>query len=168
MKRKRLPLALALIASLPLAACGANKLPPPSDPQFAAVDAGPAPSDGASPQQTLYARLGGQDGINAIGDVFLKKLKTDTRVAAFFKNKRDLKSLKQQLCQLSGGPCQYTGKDMKAAHSGMQISDAQFDAFIEDLKLALAEKGVSSRDESELLATLRPMRTDIVRKEAEK
>ena len=168
MKRKRLPLTLALFAWLSLAACGASKVPPPADPQVAGVDAGPVQPDGASPQQTLYERLGRQEGINAIGDIFLKKLKADPRIAAFFKNKRDLVSLKKQLCQLSGGPCQYTGKDMKSAHRGMEITGAQFDAFIEDFKLALAEKGVSPQDESDLLATLTPMRADIVERKEKK
>ena len=169
MERKRRHLALTLLPLLCLAACGANKGSPPADPQVeTAVDAGAAPADGASSGRTLYDRLGGRRGIHAIGDAFLKKLKADPRIGAFFKNKTGLARLEQQLCQLSGGPCQYTGKDMKTAHEGIGITDAQFDAFMEDFKFALAEQGVSSRDQSELVATLAPMRTAIVEKKGTK
>ena len=156
--------------SLCLAACGASKSSPPADPQVnTAVDAGAAPAaDGASPRRTLYDRLGGQQGIHAIGDSLLKKLKADSRIGAFFRNKTGLARLEQQLCELSGGPCHYSGKDMKTAHEGIGITDAQFDAFMEDFRFALAEQGVSPRDQSELVATLAPMRTAIVEKKGTK
>jgi hemoglobin len=171
MEPNRLLLPLSLVVSLSFEACGAQRPPPPVEPkvEVAAADAGPQPGAVGPTGRTLYDRLGGKEGMEAIGDTFLKNLLADPRVGDFFKNsKGGLSRFKQQLCQLSGGPCHYGGKDMKNAHSGMGISDLQFDAFLEDFKRALDDKRVSQRDESEILAALAPMRTDIVEKNGKK
>jgi hemoglobin len=70
--------------------------------------------------------------------------------------------LVDQVCQGSGGPCTYTGKDMKTAHAGMGLTNADFDALVEDLVKALDAAGVPQKEKDELLAILGPMRTDIV------
>ena len=57
---------------------------------------------------------------------------------------------------------------MKDAHKGMGITDAQFDAFVEDLQLALDEKGVAEQDKKELLDALAPMKADVVEKHGKK
>ena len=154
-------LALMFLISLSVSACGAKKPPPPGELR------GAAPGAAAPSEPTLYDRLGGKAGVDAIADTFLNNLVADARVSAFFKNSKGLSQFRQQLCQLSGGPCRYTGKEMKAAHGGMRINDTQFDAFLDDLRLALDEKRVSNRDKSELLAALTPMRTDIVEKKGQ-
>lgn len=158
MERTRLRFALALCLSPSLAACGASQGSHPADPQVeTAVSGG-----------SLYERLGGREGIHAISDTFLKKLKADARIGSFFKQKSGLARLEEQLCQLSGGPCRYSGKDMKTAHEGIGITDAQFDAFMEDFKSALSERSVSPREQSELVAALAPMRAAIVEKKETK
>jgi hemoglobin len=172
MKRLALP---AIAASFVLA-CGAGKPPPPVEPPIQEVvsDAGPAePVDAAPAPQTLFDRLGGKDGVATIVDNFAKNLLADPRVNKLFKKSKDgLSHFKEatasQICQLAGGPCQYAGKNMLEAHKGMGITDAQFDAVVEDLKLALDEKGAAEQEKSELFAALAPMRTDIVEKPTEK
>jgi hemoglobin len=72
--------------------------------------------------------------------------------------------LVDQICQGSGGPCTYAGLDMKAAHAGMGLSDADFDAIVEDLVKALDSAGVPQKEKDELLGVLGPMRADIVTK----
>jgi hemoglobin len=67
-----------------------------------------------------------------------------------------------QICQLSGGGCQYTGKSMADAHAGMKITDGQFDAIVQDLSLALEEKQVSKDNQKELLDKLAALHDDIV------
>jgi hemoglobin len=164
----------ALLTLAPLATvavgCGGNPPPPPVEPKVVEVvaDAGPE-LDAAPPVRALYDRLGGKEGIEAVADVFSKNLLADPRVNKSFKKTKDsLAHFKQmiaeQICQLAAGPCQYSGKDMKEAHKGMGITDAQFDALVEDLKLALDEKGATEQDKSELFAALAPMRADIVEK----
>ena len=170
--RTALPFAFGLAFVL---ACGGKKPPPPVEPKVeqVVVDAGAEPVDAAPAERSLYDRLGGKDGVEAIVDVFSKNLLADPRVNKSFKKSKDgLAHFKQmiaeQICQLAGGPCQYSGKDMKEAHKGMGIADPQFDAVVEDLKLALDEKGASDQDKSDLFAALAPMRTDIVEKKGKK
>lgn len=179
MKRKRLlPVRLLLVASFTLSftllACGAKKPLPPVEPRVeeVVVDAGPS-ADAAPAERTLYDRLGGKDGVDAIIDAFAKNLIADPRVSKFFKKSKDglahfKQAMAEQICQLAEGSCQYSGKDMKDAHKGMGIADAQFDAVVEDLKLALDEKGAADQDKAELFAALAPMRTDIVEKKGKK
>jgi hemoglobin len=173
MKRRTLPFAVAL--SIPLFACGAQKPPAPVEPRVEEVvsDAGPSQPIDAAPPPTLYERLGGKEGVDAIADSFAKNLLADPRVNKAFKKSKDglahfKEMLTAQICQLAGGPCQYSGKDMKDAHRGMGITDAQFDDVVEDLKLALDEKGAPEQDKSELFAALAPMRADIVEKKGAK
>jgi hemoglobin len=166
---------LGLVLFSSVAACGSKKPPPPVEPKVeqVVVDAGAEPVDAAPPEKTLYDRLGGKDGVDAIVDTLSKNLLADPRVNKPFKKSKDglthfKQAIAEQICQLAGGPCQYGGKDMKEAHKGMGISDAQFDAVVEDLKLALDEKGASEQDKAELFAALAPMRTDIVEKKGKK
>jgi hemoglobin len=165
----RLTFALTAFA-LATAACGGSKPPPPVEPAVAEVvsDAGPAEPVDAAPPPTLYDRLGGKDGVDAIVDSFTKNVLADPRVNKLFKKSKDGLSefkqrMSQEICQLSAGPCQYTGKSMAEAHKGMGITDAQFDAVLEDLKLALDEKGASDADKTQLFGALAPMKGDIVK-----
>ena len=59
--------------------------------------------------------------------------------------------LVDQICEASGGPCKYTGKDMKTAHAGMGITDADFNALVEDLVATLDKFKVPEKEKGELL-----------------
>ena len=122
----------------------------------------------AAPETTdtsLYARLGGQTAIAAVVDEFIANVAADTRINRFFAN-TDIPRLKvllvEQICAGTGGPCQYTGKDMKTAHEGLGITGADFNALVEDLVKALDKFNVPEQEKQELLAILGPMQTDIV------
>ena len=69
-----------------------------------------------------------------------------------------------QICQATGGPCKYTSKDMKTAHKGMGITDADFNALVEDLSGALDKFKVGAKEKGDLLAALGPLQKDIVEK----
>ena len=119
---------------------------------------------------TLYQRLGGKPAITAVVDEFVARVAADSRINAFFAataaDPQRLFAFKgkliDQICQASGGPCKYTGKDMKSAHAGMGIKDADFNALVEDLTGALDKFKVAAADKSALLGVLGPMRADIV------
>jgi hemoglobin len=70
--------------------------------------------------------------------------------------------LAEQICAGTGGPCKYTGRDMKSAHRGMNITEAQFNALVEDLVKTLDNLNVPAKEKGELLAILGPMKPDIV------
>ena len=155
----------AMLLALPVVAtigCSGNKEASP-----AAQDAAPAQSEAAAPQKSLYDRLGGEAAIKAVVDEFVGNVGADTRINKYFAN-ANLDRLKghlvNQIGQASGGPQQYTGRDMKTAHAGMGIDGPAFDALVEDLVKALDKFGVLEQEKSELLAILGPMKGDIVEK----
>jgi len=121
---------------------------------------------------TLYDNLGGKKAITAVVDEFVSRVAADNRINAFFKqtasDPKRLASFKaklvDQICQASGGPCKYKGKDMKSAHAGMGISSGDFGALVEDLVGALDKFNVKPADKNTLLGVLGPMKSDIVEK----
>src|SRR5262249_22955862 len=81
----------------------------------------------AGKEKSLYERLGGKPAITAIVDDFAARVAVDRRVNRFFANTDVLAfkaKLVDQLCEASGGPCKYTGRDMKTAHQGMGVTNA--------------------------------------------
>jgi hemoglobin len=115
--------------------------------------------------KTLYSRLGGQAAIKLVVDDFVANVAADKRINRFFAN-TDVPQLKQyladQICAGTGGPCTYTGRDMKSLHANMGITNHHFDALVEDLVVSLNKYNVSQREQKELLGLLGPMRKDIV------
>jgi hemoglobin len=116
-------------------------------------------------EKSLYERLGGKGAITAVVDDFVGRVAADQRINSFFAT-TDIPTLKMhlvnQICQASGGPCKYTGRDMKTAHRGMGVSNAHFDALVGDLVATLDKFKVPAKEKNELLSVLGPMRKDIV------
>ncbi len=125
---------------------------------------------GQSKEKSLYDRLGGKKAITAVVDEFVGRVGADTRINGFFgPTASDPKrlamfkgNLVDQICEASGGPCTYKGKDMKTAHAGMHISSANFDALVQDLVGALDKFKVGQHEKDQLLGALGPMKGDIV------
>lgn len=121
-------------------------------------------------EATLYKRLGGKTAITAVIEEFVNNCAGDARINKFFadtaKDPKRLakfkKHLVNQVCEASGGPCKYKGKDMKAAHKGMGIKDEHFNALVEDLVKALDKFKVPEKEKNELLGLLGPMKADMI------
>ncbi len=115
----------------------------------------------------LYERLGGPRAIHVIVDDFVGRVTTAPRIRRFFEGS-NLPLVREQvtqfICQAAGGPRTYLGVDMKTAHVGLGISDADFDALADDLNASLDKFNIAARDKAELLAILGRMRVDIVEK----
>ncbi len=149
-------------------ACGSKPPPPPVVPEVA-LDAGPSEDVASPPPPPLYTRLGGKDGVAAIIDSFVDDMLADKRLKKSFSHvakgpKLDhfKQMLADQICEITGGGCHYTGKNMADEHAGMRVTRAQFDAFISDFQLALEEKQVAKDDAQQLLDQLSLMKDDIV------
>jgi hemoglobin len=135
------------------------------------VSIAPAFGQGMAKEKSLYDRLGGKKAITAVVDEFVGRVAADTRINAFFAatagDKPRLAKFKgnlvDQICQASGGPCKYMGKDMKSAHMGMGVSSADFDALVEDLVGALDKFKVGAHEKEQLLGALSPMKAAIVK-----
>lgn len=120
--------------------------------------------------KSLYDSLGGETTLRAAVDHFADIVVADDRINFTFAD-TDLGKFKQllfeQLCNVSGGPCQYTGRDMRTAHKKLLINDAQFNALAEDLYLGLGRAGVPYRQQNKLMALLAPMQRQIVKRHAD-
>jgi hemoglobin len=123
-------------------------------------------------EKTLYERLGGKKAITAVVDEFVGRVAADKRINRYFAaaaaDPQRLASFKMklvdQICQASGGPCNYSGKDMKTAHMGMGVTGDDFNALVEDLVGALDKFKVGEKEKGDLLGALGPMKADIVEK----
>jgi hemoglobin len=119
-------------------------------------------------ERSLYQRLGGREGIALVSSDFVDFMAADTRVNARFKTMKPpqvfrLKSMiADQICDATGGPCAYVGRDMKATHKGMKITEAEWNATVENLVKALDKRKVGDREKKELITVLAPMKGDIV------
>lgn len=116
-------------------------------------------------EPSLYQRLGGYDAIAAVVDEFTARVAADDRLNQTFKN-TDIPKFKQhltlQLCQVSGGPCVYLGRDMKTSHKGMNITPDQFQWTGEHLAAALDKFNVPEKEAGQVLAAAGSMQDDIV------
>jgi len=122
---------------------------------------------GAETSDELFQNFGGKSGISKVIDDFLVIWQADPRISARLTDAdvdRLGLMLKAQITQLTGGPAEYSGKDMKATHDGMGIRNAEFNALAEDLQSAMEKNGISSRAQNKLLAKLAPMQHEIVSK----
>ncbi|MBM4440707.1 MAG: group 1 truncated hemoglobin [Candidatus Rokubacteria bacterium] len=130
----------------------------------ACVGAAAAPAAPVS----LYRRLGGREGISGVVDDFVTNMVADNRVNARFKGMKPpevfkLKAhLSDQICDATGGPCSYLGRDMKTTHKGMKITEAEWNATVENLTKALDKRKVGAKEKTELLGAIAPMKGDIV------
>ena len=130
-----------------------------------------APSDSTTPTEpTLYQRLGGREAIKGVVDDFVANLVADPRVNSRFKALKPEQvfklqtNLADQICDATGGPCAYLGRDMKTAHAGMGITEAEWNATVEDLVKSLDKFKVPEKEKGELLGILGPMKPAIVGK----
>ena len=118
---------------------------------------------------SLYDRLGGKDAISAVVDDFVARCAADARINGKFA-RTDVPRLKahlvDQVCAATGGPCTYSGRDMRTTHDGMSVTGGEFDALVANLVATLDQFGVPEAEKGELLGALAPMRGDIVEVES--
>jgi hemoglobin len=137
---------------------------------FVAVNVGACATTGsdAPGKPSLYRRLGGREGIALVVGDFTANMAGDPRVNGRFKGlkppevEKFKSNLSDQICEASGGPCSYLGRDMKKAHEGMKITEAEWNATVENLVKALDKHKVDAQSKQELLGALGPMKKDIV------
>jgi hemoglobin len=115
--------------------------------------------------ETLYSDLGERPTLVRIVDDATNRWLADQRIKDTFDDvniDRFKKRLVDQLCEVSGGPCHYTGRNMYLAHKGLHLDEAQFNALVEGLQAAMDDCDVPFRTQNRLLAVLAPMERDVV------
>ena len=121
-----------------------------------------------TPAPSLYKQLGGREGIALVVDDFAANVVADDRINARFKALKPEQvfkfksNLADQICDATGGPCAYVGRDMKTTHKGMNVTEAEWNATVEALVKALDKNNVPAGAKTALLGALAPMKPDIV------
>ena len=121
-------------------------------------------------EKSLYERVGGYDALAAVVDDFIGKLVADKQFAKFFgghsidSKKRIRQHILDQFCAATGGPCVYTGREMKTTHEGLGITNAEWDAAAKHLAASLDKFKVPEKEKGEVLAFVTSLKKDIVEK----
>jgi len=129
-----------------------------------------AQTSGAPAGPSLYKRLGGYDAIAAVSDDFVPRLIADKQVGRFLvglseNSKGRLRQMFVEfVCAGTGGPCIYTGRDMKTSHKGMGITASDWDISVKHLVATLEKFKVPEKEKTELLAIVSSLKGDIVEK----
>ena len=117
--------------------------------------------------ETLYDQMGGKAGMDRLVDKSVDNYLADDRIKAIFDEsnmERIRAQLKDQFCQIAGGPCLYKGHDMVAAHQGLHLGNADFNALVEDLQDAMTAQGIAFATQNKFLALLAPYQRQVVTK----
>lgn len=120
--------------------------------------------------KSLYERVGGYNALAAVVDDFIGRLVGDERFKKFFlghsedSTKRIRQHILDQFCAATGGPCIYTGRDMKTTHKGLGITEADWDAAAKHLVASLDKFKVPEKEKNEILAFVTSLKKDIVEK----
>jgi len=123
-----------------------------------------------SAQESLYKRVGGYDAISAVTDDFITRLATDKSLSRFFVGLSDDSKVKVKnhivdlVCMATGGPCAYTGRDMKTSHKGLGITEADWNTMAGHFVATLNKFKVPKKEQDELLAIVVTTKKDIVEK----
>ena len=119
---------------------------------------------------TLYERLGGEAAFQAATDEFYRRMLLDSRVSHFFDNvdmEGQIAKQRAFLTFVTGGPAEYTGKDMREAHKALQakgVADEHVDVVIEHLGATLESLGAAPADIQEVAALANSVRADVLGK----
>ena len=121
-------------------------------------------------EKSLYERVGGYNALAAVVDDFIGRLVADKQFEKFFSGhsndskKRIRQHILDQFCAATGGPCVYTGRDMKTTHSGLGITNAEWDAAAKHLAASIDKFKVPEKEKGEILAFVTTLKKDIVEK----
>ena len=124
----------------------------------------------ASQEKSLYERVGGYNALAAVVDDFIVRLVSDKQFEKFFigqsndSKKRIRQHILDQFCAATGGPCVYTGPEMKTSHAGLGITNAEWDAAAKHLVASLDKFKVPEKEKGEILAFVTSLKKDIVEK----
>jgi hemoglobin len=116
-------------------------------------------------QKPLYERLGGEPGVRKIVNDVLDKNSNNPLIGYHFRN-INMPKLKQLVFEFfsmgTGGPHNYTGRDMRTTHTGMNINQEEWVSATDDTLWALDNNGIAQEEKNEVIAILESLKGDIV------
>lgn len=114
---------------------------------------------------SLFESIGGEVAVGQAVERFYARLKADPVIGGFF-DSSDVERLTSHqemfLTAALGGPDTYEGRDMRAAHAHLPITDTDFELFLEHLGETLADLGAEPAQIAEVTEALAPLRSEIV------
>jgi hemoglobin len=129
------------------------------------------PSEETPAQQALYDRLGGVYAIAAVIDDLIDRIMDNPRLNANPKvdeahhrvSRAGFKYLVTELvCGATGGPQQYTGRSMRDSHVHLDITEDEWQVFLEDVQACLDTFAVPQAEQREIFAIVNSTKGDIV------
>lgn len=118
-----------------------------------------------TPQKNLFKALGGEQGVQSLVDKMITAIGKDPQIFHYFaetKVSRFRQKLYLHFCHVADGPCTYDGDTMIDVHTGMNISEADFNHLVDILVDAMTQQGIKSKTQNALLKKLAPLRQDII------
>ncbi len=121
-----------------------------------------------NPEKVLYERLGEYNAIAAVVDDFVGRLAADKQLGRFFvghstNSKKKMRQLiVDMLCEATGGPCIYTGRDMKTVHTGLNITESDWQVSVKLLTATLDNFKVPQKERDDVFGALSGLKPDIV------
>jgi len=116
-------------------------------------------------QQTLFEQLGGQDGLTNIVNGLIKQIGKDKQIFHYFADTRISRfrtHLVDHFCVITDGPCEYAGDTMTDIHTGMKITESDFNRLVDLLITAMELQNIPHPVQNQLLARLVPLRSQII------
>lgn len=114
---------------------------------------------------SLFERIGGEAAVDAAVDIFYDKVMADDRIKGFFENLDMVAQANKQknfLTMAFGGPNNYSGKDMRAGHAHLGLTEEHFTAVVENLAATLTQLGVAAADIGEVAKIADSVKDDIL------
>lgn len=119
----------------------------------------------AAPARTLFDRMGGAATVAAVANEVIDETAAHPELKRSFDGvnlPRVKAMLVEQLCNVTGGPCTYTGDTMLDVHAGLKITEAEMNGMVEILSRVMIRHRIKLRERNELLTILAPMKRDVV------
>lgn len=119
----------------------------------------------AGEKTTLYEKLGGEPVVGKIVYRMLEYAHSDPRIAEKFENthlERNAVLITEYVCELTDGPCEYTGQEMHKVHYGLDLTSADFNAVSESLQRAMRDYDIPFSVQGKLMARMAPKHHDVI------
>lgn len=120
--------------------------------------------------KSLFERLGGSSGIQVLVDdivaLHMENPVISPRFRPYLETPDKVAVTKKHLCAFleagSGGKAEYTGRAMKDTHRGMNISEAEYMATLDDILAALRKNKIDEQTQKDVLAIAYSLKGDIM------
>ncbi|WP_392344550.1 group 1 truncated hemoglobin [Pseudoalteromonas prydzensis] len=115
---------------------------------------------------TLYQQLDGKAGLERLVDSFINQIGNDEQIIHYFEH-ANISHFREgfinHLCVLTNGPCEYTRDSMVEIHTGMHITEADFNHVVDLLINAMNEQNIDHTVQNKILAKMAPLRSEIIK-----